>query len=95
MRVVYRRRDGEKTATNDDSEQVSTVKRRSASGDGVDALNTLATDTNLGDGVARQSRAKIVQATPKSRSCVLKEERLKKKKFFLLYWLQQPVCIWS
>lgn len=41
--------DGEETAANDNSEQVSTVKRRSASGDGVDALNTRVTDTNLGE----------------------------------------------
>lgn len=33
---------------NDGSEQVSTVKRRSASGDGVDALNTRTTTTDLG-----------------------------------------------
>lgn len=74
--VVYRRR--EKTATNDDSEQVSTVKRRSASGDGVDALNTRATNTNLGDASRGSLEWRLFKRYQKSRSCVLKEKRLKK-----------------
>jgi len=51
--------DDEEIAANDDSEQVSTtVKRRSVSGDGVDALNTRATDTNLGE-VSRGRRSSM------------------------------------
>lgn len=69
--------DDEETAANDDSEQVSTVKRRSASGDGVDALNTRAADTNLGE-VSRCSLERRLSKRHQSPE----EERLRK---FLLY----------
>jgi len=57
--------DDEEIAANDDSEQVSTVKRRSVSGDGVDALNTRATDTNLGE--VSRGRRSFTTTTPKYR----------------------------
>lgn len=47
--AIYKRRlPTTRIAANDGSEQVSTVKRRSASGDGVNALNTRATNANFG-----------------------------------------------
>lgn len=49
-------------AASDGSEQVSTVKRRSASGDGVDALNTRATNADL---VARASEKRRADARAK------------------------------
>lgn len=70
MCAVYRCRDSEETAANDDLEQVSTVKRRSASGDGVDALNTRVTDANLGEAAVSKQRL------PKRQSEVVEIQKL-------------------